>query len=120
MIDIYHSRRGHFWKCTYWVRDLSNKHDWNEWVLKEEPSGIFFAKQDGQLTKNKSDVMNVMLVDSHNVNIVTNDHIDDLIKGSLVKFNDLIWLVDSITQQVHLKESQFGKGHYTSYIALRR
>ena len=120
MIDIYHSRRNHFWKCRYWIRDLKSKIDINQYVLDNKPSGIFFAKQERELSKGTGEAMNVVLFDTHNVQVTTNDIVNDLEKGSIVEFEDLLWFVESVQQAPHLKESQFKKKEYTTYITLKR
>lgn len=121
MIDIYHSRRGKFQRCVYWLRDTSKNIDRNKFVLENEPTGTFYAKIVNNIINEAKQVQNAMLFDRDTVTIETNDDILDIKKGSLVKFLDEIWFVENASFMPHNKESEFSnKLHTTTYLNLRK
>lgn len=122
MIDIYHSRRGHFNKCAYYLREEDNAiSDLNEYVLKTTPTGYFYARESNSLAQSKNQVNNAIMIDRSVINIQTNDDVNGLIAGSIVVYNGKVWLVDNLQQEIHLKETEFSQHkHCTTYIALRR
>lgn len=119
-VEIYHSRRVMFRICEFWLRDESPIYDRNEFVHQNKPSGRFYARQINAESKDANNINGVMLLDKNVITLESNDDLDDLTRGSLVKYNDELWLVEGVQKEPHLKESQFSKEmHYTYYISLR-
>ena len=59
--------------------------------------------------------------DNHHITLETDDDIDDICRGSIVKFDDELWIAEGVQREEHLKESQFSKHiHWKYYIALKR
>ena len=50
----------------------------------------------------------------------TSDHCEDLTKGCIILHRGHPWIVDNITKELHLRQSEFGEDHYDSYIYIRR
>ena len=121
MIDIYHSRRINYKKCVYWVRDESLAiADLNEWVLKEKQAGAFYARE-MNFSKQVNAVNNIFMFDKNMLTLVTEDKVDDIARGCIVKYKNELWFVESVQANLHLKETEFSNdNHYTTYIALRK
>lgn len=108
MVDIYHSRRGHFKSCTYWLRDESDRiGDLTTWVLKTTPSGIFYAKETTPITNQANQTNNVFIYDKNMVSLETYDDINDIKRGCVVLYNGTAWFVDSVQKKIIIKESEF-------------
>jgi len=122
MINIYHSRRGKFKECKYWLRDERDSvGDLTQYVLKNQPTGIFYAQETTALTNGKGQVNNLINYDESLVNIASNDEISDIKAGCIVEYLHHAWLVVNVQQEIHLKESEFcDTGSRTTYLSLRR
>lgn len=106
MVDIYRSRRGKFYKCFYWKRDVSQPMDNEELIHKERPSGTFYAKISSSHFNDTQDVAGVFRVATEGINIETED-IVDLDKDDLVQFRGNIWLVGRVNSDPVQKNSEF-------------
>ena len=117
-VDIYHSRRTKYEKCAYYTdkpdRDLA------EWVLKHKPAGYIYSQPVNNRLQEGNQVNNVMLFDKDSMCLWTSDECDDLTKGCIILYRGHPWIVDNITKELHLKQSEFGENHYDSYIYIRR
>lgn len=120
-VDIYHSRRTNYHKCFFWIRNERRQvADLNQLVYKDKPSGSFYARETTPITNQENIVQGAWLGDRNFITIVTDDDIEDLTRGSVVKYKDKLWMVDSVQSKEHTKESEFSKkSHYTYYINLR-
>ena len=109
-VDLFHSRRTNYHKCDYWVRDERTASGTpEEWVYKNEKTSSFWAR----IISNKTNQMNVIngvwALDSNNLTLETDDHIEDICRGCLVKLDDKLWLVEAVQSMTHNKESEFNK-----------
>lgn len=121
-IDLFHSRRTNYNRCEYWVRDERDSSGTPEqWVLMKQSSGHFYAKPVSPKS-NQMDVINgVWAFDDNHITLETDDDIVDVVRGCIVKYDDLLWLVETVQKQVHHKESEFNRHlDYRYTISLRR
>ena len=119
MIDIYHSRRTNFFKCLYYKRNESIN-DLSKYVLMEKPEGSFYAKPYSPDSRSNQDISNTYRFSENTVTIMTEDEVDDLVENNIVLYNGKAYVVMNVQRELHLKESQFGHDHYTTYISLRK
>ena len=120
-IDIYHTRRGHYNRCVYYKRDESNAvGDLSQWVSKEQPSGFFYGKEISPKNNQANQLGNVIMLDRNSITLETSDKVEDISRGCVVRYRNANWLVESVQFSVHLKETEFGKDEYTTYISLVR
>lgn len=109
-VDLFHSRRTNHHKCDYWVRDERTASGTpEEWVYKNAKTGSFWAKII-ETENNQMNVINGMwALDSNNLTLETTDDVYDLKRGSLVRFDDNLWLVGNVQRKPYNKESEFSK-----------
>jgi len=109
-IDLFHSRRTNYHKCEYWVRDeRSISGTPEQWVYNHKSNGCFWAKIISNKTNQINIVNNVWALDSNHIALESDDYIQDICRGSLVSFNDELWLVENANFIPHNKESEFSK-----------
>ena len=119
MIDIYHSRRLNFQKCYYWAKD--SKETREDLVHQVAPSGSFYANEVSNLSKSFNPIHNAIMFERGTINLQTDDIVDDLKQGCIVKYRDEYWFVVDIQYEIHKKESQFEKNMpSTKVISLRK
>ena len=118
-IDIYHSRRTNFVKCYYYKRD-NNINDLAKYVLLAKPEGHFYAKLYSPNTRQNQDIANTFRFSENSLTIITEDDVKDLVENSVVLYNGKAYVVVTVQREIHLRESQFGGEHYTTYISLRK
>lgn len=118
-IDIYHTRRTNFKKCYYYVRDKSIA-DLSKYVLEKKPAGFFYAKPFTPNSRQNQDLANVFRMSEHQFTIMTEDDVDSLEENNIVLYDGKPYVAIHVQRKEHIKEGQFGHGHYTTYIALRR
>lgn len=116
-VDLFHSRRTNYHICEYWIRDERNRTgNPSQWVLMNQSSGRFYAKP----LSVKSTQMNVIngtwANDNHRITLETDDDITEITRGSIVKFDDQLWLVEAVQREIHNKESEFAKHIDYKYI----
>lgn len=113
-IDLFHSRRTNYNKCVYWIRDERDASGSpQQWVNYKQPDGHFYARPVSP-KNNQMNVLNgVWAMDTNHVTLETDDDVPNIARGCLVKYDDQLWLVESVQKQVHLKESEFCK--HTDY-----
>ena len=120
MINLNHSRRVAFNKCTYWKREENFKGDANELIHKKKPSGIFFAKPVNNKNKEENNVNGVMMFTQDNITLETQDKVN-IDRGDIVWFRKGIWFVDRVQAQEILRESQYmSEQAYIYYLDLRK
>ena len=121
-IDLFHSRRVNFIACEYWIRDERDSIGSPEqWILRNHPSGMFYARPVQAKSSYMQNINGVWALDENHSTIETDDHIDDICRGSLVNYNNHLWMVENIQKQVHIKESQFARDEdYKFILSLRR
>lgn len=120
-IDIYHSRRGKFRRCRYWVRDTSKNIDRSKFVLENKATGVFYAEEVDSIVNDQKQVLNVMMFDKNSVSLETRDEVDDISRGSIVEYNGDIWFVENVQFIPHKKETEFSnKLHFTTLLNLRK
>lgn len=122
MVDLYHTRRTNFQKCAYYKRDeRSSTGDMSKWVAQRTPTGYFYARKVNAQLKQSDVFVNVFQMARTNCTIETNDDIPNIEKDDVVSYRNTLWIVDSVQQVEHLKETQFSNGeHYTTIIGLRK
>ena len=109
-VDLFHSRRTYYCRCEYWVRDERNQSGSpSEWVRYNQPSGRFHAKPVSPKSSQMDVINGVWALDDSHVTLETDDHIDDIARGSLVRYADELWIVESVQKHLHLKESEFSR-----------
>lgn len=121
-VDIYHSRRTNYEECLYWVRDeRQSVGDLSQWILKNVPSGKFYAREVNPLYNQENAVVNSMMFDKNTISLETDDDVDDITRGCVVMYNGKPWIVDSVQRVLHRKESQFSsEKHYKVTVNIRR
>lgn len=121
-VELFHSRRTKYNKCLFWVRDERvSIGDASKIVYNVKPSGLFYAKPVSVKTNQMNAISGAWSFDTDYITIETDDHVEDLKRDCIVKFDESIWIVDSVQKEIHLKESEFSKyNHYKSIIALRK
>lgn len=113
-IDLFHSRRTNYIPCDYWIRDeRDSTGSPSQWILYNQPSGKFYARP-VSVKSNQMNVINgVWALDKNMVTIETDDDITDINRGCIIKYDEQLWLVESVQREIHLKESEFSK--HTDY-----
>lgn len=109
-IDLFHSRRTNYTPCKYWVRDERDSVGTpQEWILQNQPSGRFYAKELAPVSTQMDVVSGVWALDKNRVVLETDDDVDDIDRGCLIEYNGELWLVESVQRTRHRKESEFRK-----------
>lgn len=121
MVDIYHSRRGKFKLAKYWLRDEDTKvGDLSVYVLKNKPTGQFYCSEVSNTGVNKQQVNNVIIYDSSQLTLETNDDIDGVAVGTVIQYQNHAWRVVSMQKQLHKRENEFGVAEWTTYLTIQR
>lgn len=121
MRDIYHSARGKYKLCEYFIRNEDEAvGDLSVYVLKNRASGIFYAIEVNNKALNRGEINNVFSYDENYITIETNDNVEGLKNGCVVKYNGHAWNVLNVQQTLHHKEAEFGNTEYSTLIALKR
>lgn len=118
MIDIYHSRRTKYERCCYYTEEPDRNLE--QWVLTAKVSGIFYAQPVNNRINQENQISNVVILDKNIITLLTSDEVDELKRGCVVLYRGHPWIVDNLTKELHLKESEFGQNHYETYINMRR
>lgn len=120
MIDIYHSRRGHYRRCKYFVRD-ERVTDISLYVHNALPTGIFYATEINPLQNSKENINSAIQYDKDSITLYTDDETDGLETGCIVVYRYSPWIVDGVQRKFHIKETEFSqKEHCTTIITLRK
>lgn len=121
-IDIFHSRRTNYHRCMYWVRDERTASGTPEqWVTMNLPSGSFYGKSVSPSNNQMNVVNGVWALDNNFITLETDDEIDDISRGSIVKFDDKLWIVENVQKTIHSRESEYSKKiDYKYTISIRR
>lgn len=109
-VDLFHSRRTNYHKCRYWVRDeraITGTPE--EWIYKHISDGSFYAKPVSVKSNQMNVVNGVWAIDNNQIALETDDHIETICRGSLVEFDNKLWLVENVQYSIHNKESEFAK-----------
>lgn len=118
-VDIYHSRRANFSKCVYYKRN-EKINDLSKYVLLEKPEGHFYTRLYSPNTRQNQDINNTFRFSENSFTLITEDHVEDLEENNVVIYRNKAYVVMSVQRKLHIKESQFGGEHYTTYISLRK
>lgn len=121
-IDLFHSRRTNYFRCEFWIRDeKTSTGNAAKWVLENKSSGVFYAKPVSVKSNQMNTINGVWALDRDNIAIETDDEVQELKRGCIVKYDDELWLVESVQCEIHLKESEFSKHtDYKTTIAMTR
>lgn len=118
-VDIYHSRRGKYRVCKYWLPN--DKIDRDRVVLLTQPAGVFYASEANVINSDFNPIANAFGSNRNVVTLETTDKVDDLIKNSIVLYLDKSWTVDGIQRDICKKETEFNNTvRAFTYINLRR
>ena len=122
MRDLFHSIRGKFNRCEYYLRNEQDSvGDLSQWVINKTPKGVFYAKPINARNNQAIDVNNVIMFNRDAVMIETEDETPLLERGCIVKFKNTLWFVDNVQKDPHIKETEFSLSeHYTTVISLRK
>lgn len=119
-IDIYHTRRDKFKRCIYYGRCPENL-TLDSYVNCAKPLGIFYASEISDRSLQGQDIESTFYVNREIVTLATHDEVFDLTEGNVVVYLGDIWTVDTITRELHHKETQFSdKLHATTYLSIRK
>lgn len=120
--DFYYSHRGMFALCQWWERNESAIiGDLSEWILKNRPSGSFYAKEVSQNSNQKDVNSGVYAYDVNQITLQSHDDIEGISRGCIVQYQGRPHLVESVNREIHLKQSEFNKNAtYVWIINLRR
>lgn len=119
MIDIYHSRRTRYRKCSYWLRDDDKPVEYL--IHNAAPSGIFYAIEDNAIAYQNNVVNGNALFDRNSVVLKTDDDVDNIKQNCVIKYNKEIWFVNDVQKHLHIKETAIGnQQHATTYLTIRR
>ena len=121
-IDLFHSRRTNYFKCEFWVRDERTRTgDASKYVYENKSSGWFYARPITSKSNQVNTVNGVWFLDRDHIALETDDEIQDLKQGCIVKYDEALWLVEMVQCEIHLKESEFSKHtDYKTTISLTR
>lgn len=106
MVDIYRSRRGKFYKCSYWKRDTNGVMDNEELIHKQSPAGIFYANISSSKYQDMQDIAGVFRVGSERITIETEDFVK-VDADDLVSFKGAMWKVIRSNTDPLQKNSEF-------------
>ena len=112
-VDIYHSRRGMFNCCPFWIRSEEGVGNSEEYIYNRKPSGYFYAQKVEAENDSSNIIMGAFLADQHNVMIKSRDDLSGITENSLVKYKDKLWRVENIQKEEIIKECEFSST--TSY-----
>jgi hypothetical protein len=116
-VDLFHSRRINYDRCEYWVRDeRDSTGSPSEWIMRNDKSGVFYARAISPENNQANVVSNVWMLDSNNITLETDDDIHEMTRGCIVKYDNDLWLVQGVQKSIHLKESEFSKHKHYKYI----
>lgn len=121
-VDVRFGRRTNYEECFYWVRDEDEATgDLNQWIMKRQKKGVFYAKEVNSLFNQGNPQANVIMLDKNTISLETDDIVEDLERGCVVLYNGKPWIVDSVMRELHRKESQFdSEKYYKTIINIRR
>jgi len=121
-VDLFHSRRTMFAECKYWIRDeRTSIGNASEWILKNTPSGTFWAREISPQYNQQNQVHNVFMLDKNMITLESDDDLSEISRGCVVLYNGHPWMVDSVQRQIHRKESEFNVDvDYKYIINMRR
>lgn len=108
MVNIYRSRKGKFYRCLYWKRNVDEPMDNETLVHNKIPDGVFYAKISSSKANDTQDFAGVFRVGTEGINIETED-IVDLDKDDLVQFDEAIWIAGRVNSDPVQKNAQFGR-----------
>lgn len=121
-VDLFHSRRANYHKCEYWIRDERTASGTpSQWITFNQSSGWFYAKPLSVKSTQMNVINGVWATDDNRITLETDDDIDDISRGSIVKFDEKLWIVEAVQREIHNKESEFCKHiDYKYVLALRK
>ena len=119
MIDIYHSRRDKYKVCQLFGKCDNGALD--EYVVKNKPIDTFFAREVTNRDIIGQNIQGSFYTTRNTVMLETTDEIRQILEGFVVLYMGQTWVVDSVRQEIHQKETEFSNcNHYTTYINIRR
>ena len=120
MVDLYRTRRGNFYRCVYWERNVAGALDNEQLIHNVKPTGVFYAKISSSKSKDMTDIAGVFRVGTEGINIETED-IVNLNKDDLVLFKNNVWIVGRVNSDPIQRNSQFScRESNKTYIELNK
>ena len=120
-VDIYHSRRGMYNLCPFWIRNEDGVGNSEEYIYNRKPSGYFYAKEVNAETNNSNIIAGSFMADQHIITLESADWLEDMTENSIVRYNGYLWRVDSVQKTPVRKESEFSSRiSYYWYLQLIR
>lgn len=107
-VDITRGRRGYNYKCTYWKRKLNGVYDNEELIMRNNPSGTFYAKIVSERTNSSMDIGGVFHDYNDSISIETECKVN-IQKDDIVKFNGTKWLVELVRVMPIQKNAEFSR-----------
>ena len=123
MIDLWgKNSRDEFIECEYWSVDDNIYSNNDRIIYQNRPTGFFRAKEVNSFVEENQVVGQAFLTKQHNVTLETHDNVSDLKNNDLVKFENLVYRVDSIQKTSVKKQKMFMDKDYSAsyFISLRR
>ena len=132
--DLFTSRRNHFNKCYYWIkndREIEMKEDLfstisvdsesKELCYEREPDGWFDANEISNYEEDNQIVGGAFVFDSNIATLVTNDNIPLLGTNDIVVFDNQVWRITKTARKKRKRQAQFSNDYsYKTYINLKR
>ena len=109
-LDVWVSHKGYNEYCKWWERDEDDENDSDELIMKREPSGFFYAKEQVAESADSSIIGGKFLLDRNRITIKTRDNVQGIKNNCLVLFQNEVWIVD-VVQRKHLRSgnTEFAK-----------
>ena len=93
----------------------------SQWILQNKVSGTFYAREVSPSYNQEQPLANVAMFDKNVITIETDDDINNISRGCIVLYQGHPWMVETVQQKLHRKESQFDiEEHYKTIISMRR
>lgn len=103
--DIFKGRRNEFEKCLLWKKE--EKKDRQSITHEKAPSQVFYAKEENPQT-NSTENLDSFHYRKKRITISTYDKVN-IEADDIVKFNEILWRVDTIQVVEEHKTNQFSK-----------
>lgn len=113
-IDVYHSRRGAYNYCTWWIRDEGGVGNSEKYIYNRKPSGYFYAKKVEVEANDSNIIMGTFLADHHRTMIQSKDDLSGMHENAIVKYKGKLWRVENIQADEYTKETEYSSE--TTYV----
>ena len=107
-INLDNSRRSYNIPCKWWKKDIK----WGnlqKLTHENKPEGIFYAREHQPSNKVQNFDGDLVKVDTQNTVIETQDNILGIEDGDIVKYNEELWIIDSVQSKMINKRSEYDR-----------